>query len=303
MRRDRTGIAGRGVEWLTLGLVVLCYGGWAGATGWLAGAAPAAAVAALAVVLTLHSSLCHEILHGHPFRSRRLNAALAFPALGLFIPFERFRALHLAHHRDATLTDPYDDPESNFLDPAQWRRLPRALRWLFAANNTLAGRMALGPAISLAQFWADEARGLWHGAPGLRRAWALHIAGLAGPVLWLSGPGQMTAGSYLLGVYLALSLLKIRSFAEHRAHRDSAARSVIVEDRGPLALLFLNNNLHAVHHRHPRLPWYRLPAAYAARRGDWLADNGGYRYPSYAAIFARHLLRAKDPVAHPLRAS
>jgi len=289
------------VEWPTLGLLAVCYGGWAGVTGWLAGASPAAAVAGLALVLALHSSLCHEILHGHPFRSRRLNAALAFPAPGLFIPYERFRALHLAHHRDEALTDPYDDPESNFLDPAQWRRLPRPLRALFAANNTLAGRMALGPAISLARFWAGEARGLRHGAPGLRRAWALHLAGLGVPAVWLAGPGQMTAGGYLLGAYLALSLLKIRSFAEHRAHRDSTARSVIVEDRGPLAWLFLHNNLHAVHHRHPRLPWYRLPAAYRAQRSRWLAANGGYRYRSYGALLARYLLRPKDPVAHPLR--
>ncbi len=36
--------------------------------------------------------------------------------------------MHMAHHRDAILTDPYDDPESNYLDPAVWARLPRPLR-------------------------------------------------------------------------------------------------------------------------------------------------------------------------------
>ena len=45
---------------------------------------------------------------------------------------------------------------------------------------------------------------------------------------------------------------------------------MIIEDRGPLAILFLNNNFHAVHHANPRLAWYRLPAEYARRRDEWL---------------------------------
>ena len=34
---------------------------------------------------------------------------------------------------------------------------------------------------------------------------------------------------------------------------------MIIEDRGPLSLLFLNNNYHVIHHIHPRVPWYKLP--------------------------------------------
>jgi len=75
---------------------------------------------------------------------------------------------------------------------------------------------------------------------------------------------------------------------------------VLIEDRGPLALIFLNNNLHVVHHMHPRVPWYDLPAMFRANRDLYLQRNGGYYYRSYAEIFARHLLRAKDPVPHPL---
>ena len=75
---------------------------------------------------------------------------------------------------------------------------------------------------------------------------------------------------------------------------------MIIEDRGPLAFLFLNNNLHVVHHMHPRTPWYRLPQLYFSNREKYLTRNEGYRYDSYAQIFRRHLLRAKDPVPHPL---
>ena len=73
----------------------------------------------------------------------------------------------------------------------------------------------------------------------------------------------------------------------------------MIEDRGFLAFLFLNNNFHVVHHSHPRVPWYRLPQLYAKNRERFLTRNGGYVYRSYADIFRRHLLRRKDPVPHP----
>ena len=42
---------------------------------------------------------------------------------------------HLAHHRDAMLTDPYDDPESNYLDPAVWAGEPLASLKSFHAKR------------------------------------------------------------------------------------------------------------------------------------------------------------------------
>ena len=75
---------------------------------------------------------------------------------------------------------------------------------------------------------------------------------------------------------------------------------MIIEDRGPLALLYLNNNLHVVHHMHPQVPWYRLPAVYAANRDHYLRRSGGYSSRNYAQIFRTYLFRAKDPVPHPL---
>ncbi len=44
-----------------------------------------------------------------------MSDILVFPAIGLIFPFERFRKSHLDHHMDSNLTDPYDDPESNYL--------------------------------------------------------------------------------------------------------------------------------------------------------------------------------------------
>lgn len=287
------------VEWPTLLLLVGCTGAWALLTagaetlGWLA-------VPLVALTLTLHSSLQHEVLHGHPTPWQSLNVALVFPAPGLAVPYERFRDQHLAHHRDASLTDPYDDPESHYLDPAVWEGLPRTAQVLLLVNNTLAGRMLLGPALSLACFWRAEARAALRGDRAVLRAWGLHALGLVPVALWLGSQGTMGAGAYLAACYLSQSVLKIRTFLEHRAHEAARGRSVIIEDRGPLAFLFLNNNLHAVHHGAPGVAWYRLPAHYRARRERFLTMNDGYEYGSYAEVFARHFLRRKDPVAHPL---
>ena len=246
------------------------------------------------------SSLQHEVLHGHPFRSRLLNEALVFPALNLAVPYERFRDLHLAHHHDPALTDPYDDPESNYHDPAVWARMSRPLRALCRINNTLLGRMLVGPAIGTWTFVVSDLAAARAGDRSVPRAWALHALGLVPVGLWLMTVASMPVWAYLLAYYLGYSLLKIRTFLEHRAHEAARARTVIIEDRGPLALLFLNNNLHVVHHMHPTVPWYRLPATYRANRAHYLRRNEGYLYRSYAEIFARYLLRAKDPVPHPL---
>ena len=289
------------VEWPTLALLAATYALWALGTTSAFTFSPALGIALTALAITQFCSLQHEALHGHPFRSPLLNEALVFPALFPTVPYRRFRATHLAHHHDPDLTDPYDDPESNYLDPRVWARLPRAVRSAYRANNTLLGRMLLGPLLGTLLWLRGEARLMRHDTTA-RHDWALHLIGLGLVALWLAFAPMGWLG-YLAAVYIAAAILKIRTFLEHRAHHAPRARTVIVEDRGPLALLFLNNNLHVVHHMHPQVPWYRLPALYAAQRGHYLRRNDGYLYRSYAQIFARHLIRAKDPVPHPLRPS
>ncbi len=117
---------------------------------------------------------------------------------------------------------------------------------------------------------------------------------------WLGMTQGMPLWAYALAAYMGQSLLKLRTYLEHRAHDAFRARTVVIEDRGPLSLLFLNNNFHVVHHMHPSAPWYRLPQLYAARRAHYLRRNEGYRYRSYAEVFARYFLSAKDPVPHPV---
>ena len=287
-------------EWPTLALLAACYGGWVLGTTWAAELWLPMGIALTAVCVALHASLCHEALHGHPTGDDRVNEALVFPALALVIPYRRFRDTHLAHHRDEHLTDPYDDPESNYLDPAVWAELPGWARWILTANNTLAGRMVLGPLVGQVAFMRDDWRAIRAGVPGVLAAWLWHIPAAGLVLWWMAGVAAMPVWACLLAVYTGLSILKIRTFLEHRAHEKARGRTVIIEDRGPLALIFLNNNLHVVHHMHPRTPWYRLPALYAAHKAHYLGRNDGYRFASYREIFRKHFLRAKDPVPHPL---
>ena len=92
----------------------------------------------------------------------------------------------------------------------------------------------------------------------------------------------------------------IRTYLEHQAAEETEARTVIVERGGLFALLFLNNNLHAVHHERPSVPWYRLPAIYRAERRRYLARSGDYRYPSYWDVIRRYFFAPKEPVLWPL---
>ncbi len=288
-----------GPEWPTLVLIVATYLVWAGATLHAEALTLWLAIPLVALTLTMHSSLQHEVAHGHPLANRRLSEALVYPPIGLLVPYPRFRDLHLAHHRDAILTDPYDDPETNYLDPAVWAKLPGVVRRLLLFNNTLLGRIVVGPLVGMAVFVAGDWRAARAGDAAVIRAWAIHAALLVGVGFWVARVGAMPVWSYLAAAYLGMSILKIRTFLEHQAHERAMGRSVIIEDRGPLAFLFLNNNLHAVHHAYPGVAWYRLPALFAARRSEFLRRNLGYRYGSYAEILRRHLLRRKDPVPHP----
>lgn len=286
-------------EWPTLCVLVATYALWALFTSQVWWVSPALSIVLTGFTIAQFSSLQHEALHGHPFATVWVNEALVTPSLTLTVPYGRFRDTHLAHHNDPILTDPYDDPESNFVDPVEWARLPLVVRVLRTANNTLLGRMVLGPLIGNWHWLRGEAAMILGGNRAAQRDWVLNTLGLIPVVGWL-WYAAMPWWAYLLAAWIGHGLLKVRTFLEHRAHAMARARSVIVEDKGPLALLFLNNNYHAVHHMHPGVAWYRLPRLYLANRDHYLRHNDGYVYTSYWPIFRDFFWHVKDPVPHPL---
>ena len=288
-------------EWPTWAVAAAVYGGWL-ALVWHAASLPWWVVLPAGAWLTAwHGSLQHEAIHGHPTRSARLNAALAWLPIGLWMPFPIYRRTHLRHHAAAHLTEPLADPESFYVLPEEWRRMGRMRRAAHLVNHTLAGRLVLGPALMAGRFWLDEARRLSRGDLTNGRVWSSHAAGVAA-VLWYSAfVCDLPVWDYVvLFAYPGLSLTLLRSFAEHEPSSSERRRTAIVAG-GPFSrLLYLNNNLHAVHHAFPALPWYALPRAWrTAGRNAFFGPDDPPRHRSFAAIAARYLFRLRDHPVHP----
>ncbi|MGE0499954.1 MAG: fatty acid desaturase [Rhizobiaceae bacterium] len=287
------------IEWPTVALIAACYGSWLFLGLFVWPAWPAVALCAMGIVLALQSSLMHEAVHGHPTRKAWINELLVGLPIGLAWPYRRFRTLHLRHHADERLTDPFDDPESYYRALWQHEQFPEAMKLLLKINNSMVGRLVIGPWLATVGFAIGDFRMIRAGDEAVRTAWIHHAIGLAlvvPVVVWGFG---MPLWLYVLApVWIGLSILSIRTFAEHQWSESPDGRTIIVE-RSPLALLFLNNNLHFVHHKSPTVAWYRLPKLFRDRREEWIARNGGYVVPGYLALFRDFAFRAKEPVVHP----
>lgn len=276
------------------------YAGWLMLT-WYAALTPWWLLIPLAgYLLCLYGSLQHEIVHGHPTRTRWINTLLGWPPLSLWLPLDLYRDTHLRHHRATQLTCPIEDPESFYVTAQEWARLGPLARGLLRCNGTLLGRLLLGPLIVVGQFWRAELNRLLRGNLKHLRTWLSHAAGCGLVIAWVVGVCDIALSHYLLFfVWPGLSLTLLRSYAEHRPAPEQAQRSAIVDASAPMHLLYLNNNYHAMHHRQPTLAWYELPAAYRANREEILRDNGGYRYTGYAELLLRFMVRGSGTPTHP----
>lgn len=289
------------VEVPTLLLIVFVYGGWLAITAayshW-----PLVLVAPIAILLiTLHSSAQHEMTHGHPTRWRRLNRLLAMVPLSLWMPYDRYLHTHHAHHINARLTDPFDDPETYYWAPGSLASRSRLTRAILRIEQTLAGRVVVGSFWRIWLFMQGELRAIVRNQEGVRRVWLEHLLWCIPVVLWV----QLVCGLPLWLYFIAMvvpanGIQLIRSFAEHRAHPDVPARIAIVEGSWILGPLFLFNNLHSLHHESPAIPWYECNARYRAARERLIAENGGLVYSTYFEVARRFLFRPHDVLQHPM---
>ena len=178
-------------------------------------------------------------------------------------PFSRAAPIH---HVNDRLTDPIDDPESNYVTPDAWQRRSSFARWIFEVQLTLAGRMLIGSWWRMGGFLASEARALARDEPGVRAAWNTHLILCVPVVYWVTVVCDIPLWLYIVAMVIpGNGILLIRSFAEHRARADVSERTTTVEGSWLLGPLFLFNNLHSLHHAEPRLPWYRYNARYGLR--------------------------------------
>ncbi len=276
-------------------LAACIYGGWLALTWWWR-ALPVWVVApAGAWLCAWHMSLQHELLHGHPTRSALVNGVIGWPPLNLWLPYDLYRDEHLRHHRDEHLTDPLEDPESTYMPGAAWARAGKVRRWLHVACTTLGGRLLLGPALAIGKFWLEQARG-----PVRWSTWLGHAAGVAAVLAWVCLACRIDLFMYVACfVYPGTALTLLRSLAEHRAAPRPEDRTAVVEQAGLLGLLFLNNNLHVLHHAQPAIPWYALPGEWRRARAGLLGARRGPVYRGYLEVAARYALRPHHAGPHP----
>lgn len=287
------------IEGLTIGLIIGVYA-VLGALVWFHAILQWWVILPIgAYTACLHSSLQHEVLHGHPTRSRFINELLVFVAPHLWLPYGRYRDTHLAHHNDLNLTCPVKDPESYYLLPEDWNAMPGAKQALYNFNNTLLGRMLIGPAVGIIRFWYSEAILVMHGQRNILKCWGLYFISAAIVLAYVLWCGMPIWQYILLIAYPAISLALVRSFCEHQAAEKIGERTIVVEASAFWSLLFLNNNLHIAHHDRPSLPWYQLPQYYAGQRAEFLQTNNNYLMHGYSEIFRRYFFTAKETVVHP----
>jgi fatty acid desaturase len=287
------------IEWPTIALIVAVYGVliflvWFHATlsWWII--LPVGAYAAC-----LHSSLQHEVLHGHPTRNKTINELLVFVVPHLWLPYGRYRDLHLKHHNDAHLTCPVQDPESYYLLPENWNSMPGFKRALFTFNNTLFGRMLIGPAVGITRFWSDEIMQILRGRRDILKCWSGFVVSSFIVLAFVHWVGMPIWQYILLIAYPAISLALVRSFCEHQAAEAVGERTIVVEASWFWSLLFLNNNLHIAHHEKPRIAWFELPACYKSEREKFLMRNNYYLKCGYKQIFYEYFFKTKESVPHP----
>ena len=181
------------IEWPTVVLAAVIYGGWIAATR-LHDRLPPPVLALLGGWLVAwHGSLQHEAIHGHPTRSARLNAALVGAPLSLWLPYPIYRRSHLAHHAAERLADPAHDPEARYL-PAHTGPLAKAIG---QAQATLAGRLVIGPFVEITGFLAGEADRVRRDAPQARKVWVDHFLASAVVLAWIHFACQMGLLTYL----------------------------------------------------------------------------------------------------------
>jgi fatty acid desaturase len=244
---------------------------------------------ALALLGAWYGSLQHEVIHGH------LPTWVGWAPLGLLVPFCRYRATHIDHHRNELLTDPVVDPESFYVTPKEWATASRTHRFFLQSTRTLFGRMLLGPLVFNGRFLGNDLRGLRHN--GHATAWVKHLLGVATLVVVTRSLG-LPLWIYVLGfVYGGSSITLLRSFVEHRAV-DDGPQSAMVLTNPVLSLLFLNNNLHFAHHAAPGAPWFALPGLSRDMGAIELARSGAGVYDGYRDVVRRYAFR---PFCQPVR--
>ncbi|WP_374384686.1 fatty acid desaturase [Dongia sp.] len=234
----------------------------------------------LALIANGYWATLHEAIHGQLLgNAERNRTAGRVLAILWGSSFRLLRFGHLMHHRFNR--HKLDRPDS--FDPATTSPLVARLRFFGEALGGLYVIEVLTPLLYLLprSFVAGMVRSLYAGdeAP-MPRLRPLAEQALAGPkgiaeirqdavfTLIILGTAALAWGPWwpaLAGFLLARGLLV--SFLDNVYHfrtpLDQVDYAYNLALPGPLQALFLNMNMHRVHHRRMHLPWWRLPRQFA----------------------------------------
>lgn len=253
-----------------------------------------------AYLVAWHFSLQHEAIHSFLSAPKWLRWVVVMPPIGLWLPFPLYYKAHRKHHQNTHLTVPGVDTESFYQRREDWARMSRLRKAALIANQTLAGRVLVGPVLRLEKLAVREIARLRARDFSHVPHWIVHVVLVAALFGYISGVAGMVWWHYVLGIaWPAFGLGWIRSFAEHRYGPQPGQRTAITESNRFWSLLFLNNNLHAVHHLYPKMPWWEIRAFWRAHRARVLAHNGDHYYRGYAEVAARWLLKPIFLPPHP----
>ena len=286
-------------DWRTFVIAALVYIGWF-ATVFTHKQTPWWATFALLTWFgAWHLSLQHELVHGHPFRNAKLNAALGSLSVTMWVPFLSFKRDHISHH-NTTLTHPVLDTESYYSLPDRFQNSNQLFRAIYWANRTLVFRLTVWSIFSAVHYFIADAWRAVRNIGNARAAWLLHIPALIAVVYIVTNLAGMSMLEYLIGgVFGSHSLNMMRSFAEHKSLGDESTRTAVIDAGRVMSLLMLNNNLHIAHHDEPSAPWYKVPEVAERTRAFERAENTGVLYKGgYSELIRRFAFKPYDQPAY-----
>lgn len=253
-----------------------------------------------AYVAGLHFSLQHEAIHGWRSCPAWLRTALVWPPIGLWLPYAIYRRGHSRHHKNADLTYPGKDTETLYHSKEDWESYSPLWRAVLMANQTLAGRLTLGPLLRLRKLVTNDLGKFARGDFSDAGIWALHIIGVSAILWFVTQVAGMPWWEYVLSFFHAGMVISwLRPFIEHRWGDKPFQRVAAIESNWFFGLLFLWNNLHIVHHRFPTMAWYDIPTYYRHHREEMLASNDGYVFSGYWPLVKAYLFKPVFRPVHP----
>jgi fatty acid desaturase len=215
----------------------------------------------------------HESIHRTAFRSRWINAAVAWLCGALLmLPPEYFRAFHFTHHRYTQ--DPDRDPELRYAKPSSWR----SYLWTVSGIPYWRERMT-----TIAQHAMGRVRSPFIGAaarPRIVRE-ARIVLGFYGLVVVVAVVGESAAPIFywVIPALLGQPFLRMYLLAEHTG--CPLVGDMLVNTRTTLTNRFMrrlawNMPFHTAHHVYPGVPFHGLPEVHRRIRERVRFEARGY---------------------------